>query len=483
MGFRFGLVAIVLILDVVSVWSTGNGFIVKNSNAVQLSQDSLNNSAFYQPSINGPKAPAVDNFTSPTSSETQHPTTHAPLRSKDPLRINLNCQIGSERPISGFKCVGYVEDIANTTSTVPVTNPSLNAITDSPLNFSLPRPVMQRPYIPRPYYYTSTPIFNTPAPVDNSFTTSRTPISSQNDHSNSVSPPLDDILPTNSVAPISERKCGEYEREIVNLITSLTGSSSDVNSTCFRANHLVVGNNLAQIGEFPHIVALGRRNFNRFMLMCTGTLISHTWVLTAAHCIYGSNGAPTEARMDINRLKDQPGVTVAIKNIIRHPDYNPPALYADIALVQLTNFVTFSTLIRPACLYQNYDTVPTQAWISGWDITEYNGKDRDRLQKAQLDMVDNLFCTVRYNSSEKVPYGVTTSMICAGDPHGNWTKDGCQGDSGGPLQAVHSDRECLFQVIGILSFSKGCGLIDIPGVYTRLSHYLPWIEENVWPQG
>mgnify|MGYP006961479059 CR=1 FL=1 len=81
--------------------------------------------------------------------------------------------------------MGYVEDIANTTSTVPVTNPSLNAITDSPLNFSLPRPVMQRPYIPRPYYYTSTPIFNTPAPAVDNFTS---PTSSETQHPTTHAP-------------------------------------------------------------------------------------------------------------------------------------------------------------------------------------------------------------------------------------------------------------------------------------------------------
>jgi len=110
------------------------------------------------------------------------------------------------------------------------------------------------------------------------------------------------------------------------------------------------------------------------------------------------------------------------------------------------------------------------------------GEVSDRLQKAQLDVIDNLSCTIRHNSSLEVPRGITPSMICAGDPSGNWTKDTCQGDSGGPLQIVHPSK-CLFQLIGITSFGKACAMIDIPGVYTRVSHYLPWIEGIVWPQG
>lgn len=75
--------------------------------------------------------------------------------------------------------------------------------------------------------------------------------------------------------------------------------------------------------------------------------------------------------MGFHRLISQNGITVAIKNATRHPDYKPPAMYADIALIKLMNDITFSTSIRPACLYQKYDTVPRKAWVSGWGVTEY----------------------------------------------------------------------------------------------------------------
>lgn len=88
--------------------------------------------------------------------------------------------------------------------------------------------------------------------------------------------------------------------------------------------------------------------------------------------LFSCSGGPSDARIGFHRLTDeQSGVTVAIKTMIRHPDYNPPAMYADIALVQLTKAVTFNTLIRPACLYQQFDTVPRSAWISGWGVTEF----------------------------------------------------------------------------------------------------------------
>jgi len=76
--------------------------------------------------------------------------------------------------------------------------------------------------------------------------------------------------------------------------------------------------------------------------------------------------------MGLLRLTDnESGITITIDKAIRHPDYQPPALYNDIALVKLANSVAFNISIRPACLYPQYDNVPMQAWISGWGSTEF----------------------------------------------------------------------------------------------------------------
>ncbi|XP_029160770.1 serine protease snake-like isoform X2 [Nylanderia fulva] len=386
----------------------------------------------------------------------------------------------------------------NSSSTAVFTNnPFLNFGTDTRVDTgtsNAPEPVTQASYRPLP----SAPVINTPsssshappAPVNNPFIippTNNPPIKVKPPSSGTAS--LEDIPIRIDSKTRSELKCDEYVRELVGTteIMSLAGISSDViklDNVCRDTNRLVVGGTEAKAGEFPHMVALGRRNSDEtFTLMCGATLISHTWVLSAAHCTYGPNGAPTDVRIGFHRLTEQqPGVTITIKRMIRHTDYNPPAMYADIALIELMNSVTFSMLIRPACLYQQYDTVPTSAWISGWGVTEFAGDQTDRLQKAKLDLVDNLACTIRHNSSKEIPHGVTPSMICAGDPRGGWTSDSCQGDSGGPLQVIHPRNLCVFQVIGVTSFGQGCAIINTPGVYTRVSHYISWIENIVWPQ-
>ncbi|KAK9506529.1 hypothetical protein O3M35_008451 [Rhynocoris fuscipes] len=69
-------------------------------------------------------------------------------------------------------------------------------------------------------------------------------------------------------------------------------------------------------------------------------------------------------------------------------------------------------------------------------------------------------------------------MVCAGEKEGG--KDACSGDSGGPL-VIRQDKRCLKTQIGITSFGRDCGLPNMPGIYTRVSYYIPWIESIVWP--
>lgn len=53
-----------------------------------------------------------------------------------------------------------------------------------------------------------------------------------------------------------------------------------------------------------------------------------------------------------------------------------------------------------------------------------------------------------------------------------------QGDSGGPLVCMKDNHMTL---VGIISWGLGCGQKDIPGVYTKVTNYLDWIQDNMRP--
>jgi secreted trypsin-like serine protease len=81
-------------------------------------------------------------------------------------------------------------------------------------------------------------------------------------------------------------------------------------------------------------------------------------------------------------------------------------------------------------------------------------------------------------SFRRVEFG--KEHLCAG---GELGKDSCKGDSGGPLvvPGLNNFRSVSF-LIGVVSFGTPyCGLVEAPGVYTRVATYLPWIKENVVP--
>lgn len=93
------------------------------------------------------------------------------------------------------------------------------------------------------------------------------------------------------------------------------------------------------------------------------------------------------------------------------------------------------------------------------------------LQEVRVPVMSQETC-------RKSKYGanrITDNMLCAGYTEGG--KDSCQGDSGGPLHVSHNETK-TYQLAGIVSWGEGCARPNAPGVYTRVTQHLDWIEKR-----
>ena len=78
-----------------------------------------------------------------------------------------------------------------------------------------------------------------------------------------------------------------------------------------------------------------------------------------------SSNAPVLVRLGDQNLKTRDDganeVDYAIERFIKHESYSRRSRYYDIAVIKLTQDVTFSKFIRPACLWQSFNINETKA--------------------------------------------------------------------------------------------------------------------------
>merc|ERR1711963_1112151 len=150
------------------------------------------------------------------------------------------------------------------------------------------------------------------------------------------------------------------------------------------ANGRIVGGQETEQHEYPWQVGLVSRNGRT--PWCGGTLISSTHVLTAAHCTDGAAASSIRVILGEHNIADSDFNRVDVAEIINHPNYDSRTTDNDYAILRLSQAVTFTNEVSPACL------------------------------PADLS---NTYASI------------TANMICAADSG----KDSCQGDSGGPMIA------------------------------------------------
>ncbi|KAJ8922188.1 hypothetical protein NQ315_004123 [Exocentrus adspersus] len=251
----------------------------------------------------------------------------------------------------------------------------------------------------------------------------------------------------------------------------------------------IVGGENAEKGEFPWLVSITRRGGH----FCGGTVINNRFILTAGHCLCTGIGQdilkPGNIKITVSQhdltQKESDAYQMDIKAISLHPGYICNKPKDDIAILELDQELQWSETVLPACLpvasghhkHSKFDNI--LATVAGWGwMSEKNSKGgrANRLQKARVNVIETEKCRSWYKAQGKKTK-IQETQLCAGHEQGGI--DACWADSGGPLMVKTEGQSNQLMVVGVVSTGIGCARPQLPGIYTRVSEYIPWIKEVI----
>ncbi|GMF14141.1 unnamed protein product [Phytophthora lilii] len=251
------------------------------------------------------------------------------------------------------------------------------------------------------------------------------------------------------------------------IIPTLAAATIAIGALATSANaehvqrQLILGGKEVPIGTKTY--AVGIRPTADGETFCGGSLITPTHVLTTATCSQGQASFVAVGTHYISGKKDGEQIKVVSSQV--HPQYNTTTGSFDAAVLTLEKASKFKPVKLPAA--DGSDTTPgSWAKVMGWGETSYpNGTTSKDLLTVGVQVWDNNDCAPVFN--------IDDTMVCAGGVAG---KDACNGDTGAPLIKEKGQGDADDILIGMSSWGHGCGNQGIPGVYSRVSAALKWIN-------
>ncbi|CAF3764259.1 unnamed protein product [Rotaria sordida] len=196
-------------------------------------------------------------------------------------------------------------------------------------------------------------------------------------------------------------------------------------------------------------ISIARRYF------CGGSIISSSWIITAAHCIERFEASQFIIYAGSNRQWSGTQ-TRSVSKVIVHSNYDSSTFENDIALLKLASPLTMSdpyvsaicspSVSQATLSAGEWPPVGTNVVAVGWGRLSEGGPLSSTLQQVTVQTID-------YQDSTCTPIMADWHVqFCAGVSGGG--KDTCQGDSGGPLMMFSSNNQWV--LVGVTSNGIGC---------------------------
>ncbi|XP_047109611.1 trypsin delta-like [Schistocerca piceifrons] len=194
-------------------------------------------------------------------------------------------------------------------------------------------------------------------------------------------------------------------------------------------NGRIINGEPAAVGEFPAQLSLQRNGRHS----CGASILNENWALTAAHCVDGLDSDIVLEVLAGTITLDDGGTRHNVESFTIHPQYDE-----------------------------------SDSWVNDIALLRYDGFLPNNLQKVDIEVWSQDLCASLFWDAFESP--VYPSHICAAGV--DERDSSCNGDSGGPL--LHEGV-----VVGLVSWSYLCATPPFPTVYTRVSSYVDWINQQI----
>eukprot|EP00102_Acyrthosiphon_pisum_P010378 XP_008178678.1 PREDICTED: urokinase-type plasminogen activator-like [Acyrthosiphon pisum] len=259
--------------------------------------------------------------------------------------------------------------------------------------------------------------------------------------------------------------------------------------TYVKSEVLIENGEKALVGTAPWNVGIYRFNRKNSIheIICGGTVIAPNLVISAAHCFWNIHMSSKIISIKDGLYKIAVGKydrnftiidneftqILNIEMIYVHEGYyGSSSFYADdIAIIVLTNRLSFSNGVAPICIDWNdkYNVVNgDDGKVVGWGRTE-KGIPSPILLEASLPYINHSTCRKMFTGGfERF---VTIDKFCAGSSVVSGQSVG-QGDSGAGLCFFHYDSYYLTGVVSV----KDPDSNKYIAVFTEIKYHIQWIR-------
>lgn len=228
---------------------------------------------------------------------------------------------------------------------------------------------------------------------------------------------------------------------------------------------------------------------------CGGQYIGNKTVVTAAHCVQNSSASNVCVWFGLSQLQEGmsscsgEGVNGGnrVSKTVLHPWWDESTMSNDVALLFLEDepHVESTPILLPES--EAYDKEGTALLLLGFGKTDPDAYFQPPLEDFGLRLGERVvvfppqhFGRLHVNESVMLVAGdprlLSDTFTTLSETHGY--TDSCQGDSGGPLFSFKENTHESV-LVGITSWGISCGYADLPGVYTRVSAVVEWINSYI----